>query len=80
MKIKVYDDENELVRFPEDHVEVDAECVDGKEGILAFFEYDSMFCIASGDDGFWHLIYNCAMSWETLIFEGFKTFYRRTER
>ena len=53
-------------RIPEKIVrqlQVDAWCVAGTDGFLAFFYYDKYFCIASGDDGFWQLLFICDKSW-----------------
>jgi hypothetical protein len=44
-----------------------AECVGGKEGILAFFEHEDYFCIAAGDDGHWWLIDTCHKDWKEKI-------------
>lgn len=52
--------------------EVDAWCVDGKEGILAFFFAKNLFHIAAGDDGHWWLIYSCDVNWFTGIKKAFK--------
>jgi len=76
-RIKVYDEKKVLIKegtYPANIVdyvkpddvqalEVDAWCVAGDEGFLAFFYYDKYFCIATGDDGYWHLEFICAPTW-----------------
>jgi len=47
--------------------EVDAWCVGGEEGILAYFYYENRFCIAHGDDGHWWLMYTCHKDWKNRI-------------
>jgi len=47
--------------------EVDAWCVGGEEGILAYFYYQNKFCIANGDDGHWRLMYTCHKDWKNRI-------------
>ena len=47
--------------------EVTALCVGGEDGILAFFYIDNLFCMASGDDGHWKLMYRCHKNWQTQI-------------
>ena len=49
--------------------EVKAWCVGGDMGILAYFFIHDHFCIASGDDGFWSLLYVCNKQWLTRIKE-----------
>jgi hypothetical protein len=49
--------------------DVHAHCVGGREGIMAFFEYDNHFCIANGDDGGWWLTYVCALDWKDKIID-----------
>ena len=43
--------------------DVDAYCVGGVYGILAFFTIDDMFYQAVGDDGHWQVIYVCHVNW-----------------
>lgn len=43
--------------------EVEAWCVGGSEGILAYFVMGDRFYIASGDDGHWVLKYTCGTQW-----------------
>ena len=45
--------------------DVDAWCVQGEYGIFAFFytEDKKHFCMASGDDGHWRLLYVCHPHW-----------------
>lgn len=48
-------------------ITVEAECVGGIDGILAFFIYEDKFCISSGDDGIWILNYTCDIKWKDEI-------------
>ena len=50
-------------------LEVDAWCVGGEDGILAYFCHDGKFCIAHGDDGHWQLMYACDEGWKEEIQE-----------
>lgn len=49
--------------------EVEAHCVGGDEGILAFFFLDNWFCVAKGDDGHWWMSYFCDGHWAKEIKE-----------
>ena len=51
---------------------VEAYCVGGSYGILAFFLTEDLFYIAAGDDGHWWLIYCCHMDWFAQIKNVFK--------
>lgn len=69
-KITVYDyrDRNNVHKYERDpekicKYEVDAWCVDGEEGIMAFFTIDDMFYIANGDDGHWWVVSQCHKHW-----------------
>jgi hypothetical protein len=76
-KIKVYDEKQLLPKkgvyranssdfvHPNDiqEIEVDAWCVAGNTGFIAFFYFDVYFCIAYGDDGYWHLEFICDPGW-----------------
>lgn len=70
-RIQISDDDNRLGLVAHwEHkqgkskmLETDAYCVAGECGILAFFFHDRLFCIASGDDGFWRLIYVASRDW-----------------
>jgi len=42
---------------------VNALCVEGDEGFLAFFYVNEMLHIASGDDGDWKLIFVMRQNW-----------------
>lgn len=48
-------------------LEVDAWCVGGETGILAYFYYEDYFCVAHGDDGHWWLMYICSKDWARRI-------------
>ena len=52
--------------------EIEAWCVGGIEGILAFFFYGKYFYIAAGDDGHWWIIYHCHKDWFKNIKKTFK--------
>lgn len=82
-KIKVYDyygarngsspdnyDKNNPPKTEEYNVE--AYCVGGSHGILAFFLTKDLFYIAAGDDGHWWLIYCCDVNWFNDIKNTFK--------
>ena len=63
-----YDDlTNERVKYTKQEqvgkFEVEAWCIGGKYGILAFFTYNNYFYIAAGDDGHWWAIYYCHKDW-----------------
>lgn len=47
---------------PEKHI-VEAWCVAGDEGILAFFTKGEHFYIAGGDDGHWWVVWYCHKDW-----------------
>jgi len=46
-----YRDDHSPVKY-----EVEAWCLQGETGFLAYFYIDDMLCTAHGDDGYWHLI------------------------
>ena len=46
-----------------DKYEVDAWCVQGSDGFFAYFYIGDKFCMASGDDGHWWLLYTCHAHW-----------------
>ena len=51
---------------PGEHVdkyEVNAWCVGGEEGIIAFFFIGNTLCEARGDDGHWWLLGTCHKDW-----------------
>jgi len=50
-------------------IEVEAYCVGGDEGIMAFFFYNDLFCIAEGDDGHWWLTSIMDKGWVSKIQE-----------
>lgn len=43
--------------------EVEAWCVGGEEGILAYFYIDDSLCVAHGDDGHWWFVWRCHKQW-----------------
>lgn len=69
-KITVWDHEDNVHghgHTPKDHkpakYEVEAWCVNGDEGIKAFFFLDDTICMADGDDGHWWLVDRFHMHW-----------------
>lgn len=64
-RIIVYDYRNGIDK-PKKY-NVDAYCVGGEYGILAFFTIDDMFYQAHGDDGHWQVIYVCHVNWISKI-------------
>lgn len=53
-----YEDKIKLKQY-----KVDAWCVGGPDGILAYFYLDDKLCTAHGDDGHWWLIGACNKHW-----------------
>lgn len=58
-------------------ITVDAYCVAGDTGILAYFLYDGWFCMARGDDGYWQLMYRCHLAWAESIKDTLNLFFER---
>ena len=57
--------------------EVEAYCMDGKEGIFALFDNpigDGTLCLASGDDGCWNIDHSFSKHYIPEIVEMFKSY------
>ena len=62
--ITVYDYGHRKMPLPEPvKMEVDAWCVAGKTGIIAYFMFEGMLHEAHGDDGHWWLINKFSLGW-----------------
>ena len=53
----------EITDFTPVKYEVEAWCVQGESGFIAYFYVDDMFCVANGDDGHWWLMSTCHKHW-----------------
>jgi len=66
-----YEKQEDIKKF-----EVEAWCVPGPCGILAFFMHGDYFYIAAGDDGHWRAIYYCHKDWKNIIKDTFSEFVK----